>query len=359
MRLMSIDNVKENMQLARNIDSADGRVLLSEGVSLTANYIERLRDLGIMSLYITDRLIGKVEVDDLVRVQTRNEANRMVKESMGNIRDGRSVSGEKVYKVISEVLDEILSKRSISFNLVDIRAMNDYLFGHSLTVCILSLMTGVAAGFNFARLRELGIGAVLHDVGKVLIPDSILNKAEALTPDEFAEIQKHSQIGYDVLKKCNDISSVSAYIAWQHHEKFDGTGYPRGVKGKEIYEFARVVAIADVYDALSTDRIYRKRWLPHEALEYIRDKDKEAFDPEFVKLFLSNIEPFPIGSTVLLNNNEKGVIIKVPKNFAARPIVRIIFDPAGVPLDQPIDRNLREDLTLFIAKALKDDEMPI
>jgi HD-GYP domain-containing protein (c-di-GMP phosphodiesterase class II) len=357
MRLMSIDNVKQDMQIARNIYSADGKVLLAEGLSLTDHYLQRLKELGIMSLYITDHLIGKVEVDDLVRVQTKTEANKAIKELMANIRDGRNVSGEKVYKVISEILDEILSNRSISFNLVDIRAMNDYLFGHCLTVCILSLMTGVAAGYNYSQLKDLGVGAILHDVGKVLVPDSILNKSEPLTPEEHVEIQKHAQIGYDILKKCNDISSVSAHIAWQHQEKFNGTGYPRGIKGKEIHEFARIAAIADVYDALSTDRIYRKRWLPHEALEFIRDKDKEAFDPEFVKLFLGNIAPFPIGSMVLLNNNEKGVVIKIPKQFSARPIVRVLFNPESVLLAQSFDRNLKDDLTIFVAKALKDNEI--
>ncbi len=356
MRLMSIQNVKENMQVARNIYSADGKVLLAEGVSLTAKYIGRLQDLGIMSLYITDQRIGKVEVDDLVRVQTRVEAMKEVKEVMGNIRDGRSVSGEKVYRVISEVLDEILSNRSVSFSLVDIRAMNDYLFGHCLTVCILSLMTGVAAGYNFSRLRDLAMGAVLHDVGKVLIADDILNKAGKFTAEEFAAIQQHAQLGYDILKKCNDISSVSSHIAWQHHEKFNGTGYPRGLKGKEIHEFSRIAAVADVYDALSTDRIYRKRWMPHEVLEFIRDKDKTDFDPDFSKLFLDNIAPFPVGSMVLLSNGETGIVIKVSRKFAARPLVRVLFEANGVALAQPRDKNLKEDLTLFIVRALKDDE---
>jgi HD-GYP domain-containing protein (c-di-GMP phosphodiesterase class II) len=117
------------------------------------------------------------------------------------------------------------------------------------------------------------------------------------------------------------------------------------------------VAIANNYDALATDRVYRKRWLTHEVIEFIRDKNKEAFDPEFVKLFLTNIASFPIGSMVLLNNNEKGIVIKVSKEFAARPVVRVIFDAKGQSLTESIDRNLREDLTLFIIKIFKDDEM--
>ncbi|MGE5583083.1 MAG: HD-GYP domain-containing protein [Bacillota bacterium] len=322
MRLLSIDNVKENMRLAKSIYSAEGNVLLAEGTSLTARYIGRLKELGIASLYILDKRVGNIEIDELVKVQTRNEATRLVKEAMINIRDSRSVSGEKIQKVVNDVMEEIILNRSVNFNLVDIRAMNDYHFSHNVTVCVLSLMTGIAMNYNYYKLKQLGAGAILHDVGKAKISDKILNKNGKLTTEEFAEIQTHAQIGYDILKKYSDISSVSAIVAWQHHERYGGTGYPRGIKGAEIHEFARITALADVYDALSTDRIYRRRLLPYEVIEYIRDKGKGSFDPEITEVFLKNIAPFPIGSMVLLNNGEKGVVIEVPKDFPARPKVK-------------------------------------
>ena len=357
MRLLSIDNVNENMQIARNIYDADGRVLLAEGMRLSGYSIQRLKELSINSLYINDDLIGKVEVDELVRIQTKVAATNAIKETMTKVHDNKSASGEKVYRVMTDIIDEIISNRKIPYNLVDIRAMNDYLFSHCLTVCVLSVMTGVSAGFNYQRLKELGVGAILHDIGKILISDQIINKSDSLTPEEYTEIQKHSQLGYEILKTCNDISSVAAHIAWQHHERIDGSGYPRGIKGQEIHEFARITAIADVYDALATDRVFRNRLHPHEVIEFIRDGNKGKFDPEYTKLFIENIAPFPIGSSVLLNNGEKGIVIKVSKDFSARPIIRVMYDQAGVKLNQPMDRDLKQDLTIFIIHSLKDNEV--
>jgi HD-GYP domain-containing protein (c-di-GMP phosphodiesterase class II) len=356
MRLLSIDNARENMEVARNIYTADGGILLAEGMKLNARYIQRLKDFQIYSLYITDDLIGKVEIDELVHIQTRNDANKILKDTMSHIHDNQGVKGETVYKVVNDIIDEIIRNRKVAYGLMDIRAMNDYLFGHSLTVCILSVMIGVSAGYNFQQLKELGVGAILHDVGKVLIPDTIVNKKDKLTPEEYREIQKHAQFGYDVLKKSEDISSVAAHVAWAHHERIDGSGYPRGIKGKEIHEYARIVAITDVYDALSSDRIYRPRMLAHEAIEFIRDGSKEQLDPEFLKLFLENVSPFPIGTMVLLNNGEQALVIKTPRDFPARPIVRVLYDKDNKPVAEPLDRDLRKDLTVFIVSPLKDTQ---
>ncbi|HBF36734.1 MAG TPA: hypothetical protein DDW50_05380, partial [Firmicutes bacterium] len=163
------------------------------------------------------------------------------------------------------------------------------------------------------------------------------------------------QIGYEVLQNCVDIDDTAKFIPWQHHERFDGSGYPKGLRGYQIHEFARIAALADVYDAMSTDRIYRKRFLPHEVIEYLRDKGKILFDPELTKAFLQNIAPFPIGSLVLLNSGEKAVVAKIPKDFPTRPEVEIIFGTDGALLEVPLKKDLKEDLTLFIIRAFKDD----
>lgn len=147
---------------------------------------------------------------------------------------------------------------------------------------------------------------------------------------------------------------ASAYVAWQHHEKFDGTGYPCGLKGKEIHEYARITALADVYDALTTNRSYREQIMPHEAIEYLRDSEGTAFDPEIAEVFLDKIAPFPVGSIVLLNNGEKAVVIRINKEFPGRPVVASIYDGFGNRLLQPVERDLKKDLTLFITKVLED-----
>ena len=352
MRLLSIDNVKEGLRVARNIYSAEGHVLLTEGMPLTDGYIERLRELGVASLYIMDDQVGRIEVDELVTVQTRIHATRIIKETMTDIKNDHGWDSNKVAETVNQMMEELIANRHIMYNLVDVRAMNDYTFSHSIAVCILSLMVGAMANFGYHKLKELGIGAILHDIGKVFVPDRILNKAGPLTPMEYLEVQKHTIFGYESLNSHDQIPKVSAHVAWQHHENYDGSGYPRGLKEHMIHEYARIVSLADVFDALSTDRIYRKRFMPHETIEFIRDKGKGRFDPEFSKIFLQRVAPFPVGTTVLLNTGEKAVVVKVSKDLPARPVVKVIIGQNGESVPEPVDIDLRTDLTVFIVEAL-------
>lgn len=355
MRLLSIDNAKTGMKVARNIYSSEGSILLSKGKKLTEDNIFRLERWGINSLYIEDEIIGDIEVDELVKEQTKVETIRITKEAINNIKSGKIMDSGKVRQSVNNIMEELVQNRNVIINLVDVRAMNDFTYGHSVQVCILSLLTGIDMGFNFPKLKQLGIGALLHDVGKTMIPDMLSNNSRQLTPEELKEIQKHTRFGYEILQKYDDISSVSAHVAWQHHEKFDGSGYPRGLKGQDINEFARIVAVADTYDAMTTDRPFRKRRsLPHEALEYIRDSSGTGFDPEITKVFLQNIAPFPIGSMVTLNTEEKAVVIKVSKAFPTRPVVKVLFNGDGSRLTEPLEKDLRVELTTYITGVLDE-----
>ncbi len=357
MLILSINNVTNQMQLARNIYSADGNTLLAAGTRLNDNFINKLKQFGISTVYISDKYIGKIEVDELVKTQTKNEAIRITKEVMNNIRLGKTWNGEDIHQVIVSIIDELFRNQDILYNLVEIRAMNDYHYGHNVAVCVLSLLTGISLHYNNQKLKQLGTGALLHDVGKSKISLKILNKKGSLTEEEYDEVKKHPELGYNILKQSNNINEEEAYIAWQHHERFDGSGYPLGLRGKEICESARIVMLADVYDAMSTDRVYRKRFLPQEVIEYIRDQGQIQFDPELSKMFLENIAPFPVGSMVLLSNGQKGVVIKVTKDFPARPLIKIIFDHNGNSIKEPVEKDLKKDLTLFILKTLKDNEI--
>ncbi|NLW48453.1 MAG: HD-GYP domain-containing protein [Firmicutes bacterium] len=357
MRLVSIDNAKNGMVIARNIFTSDGNILLGKGKALTEDYIFRLEQWNINSLYIEDEIIGEIEIDELVNEQTKVETIRITKEAMNNIRNGKMMNSEKVRKAVNNIMEELIQNRKVIVNLVDIRAMNDFTFGHSVEVCILSLLTGIDLGYNFPKLKQLGYGALLHDVGKSTVSETLLYKKTELTPEERKEIEKHARLGYEILQKQEEISSVSAHVAWQHHERYDGSGYPRGIKGAEIQEFARVVALADAFDAMTTDRVYReKKVMPHEALEYLRDTGGTLFDPEIVKVFIQNIAPFPTGSIVSLNTGEKAVVTKVSKDFPSRPEIRIIQNSDGQRLTEPMEKDLRKELTVFIVGVLDEIE---
>ncbi|HBE78563.1 MAG TPA: HD-GYP domain-containing protein [Firmicutes bacterium] len=356
MKILSIDNLKENMQLARSIYSAKGNVLLAEGTYLTDKYIKKLERFGVSTLYITDQRIGQVEVDELVKIQTRNEATKITKKLMTNISKGKALDSEKIVKVVDDIIKELIDNPNIIINLVEMRVMNDYHFSHNVGVCLLALVTGMALNYNDSKLKLLGTGAILHDIGKAKIPLEILNKKGKLTKFEYSDIQKHPQIGYDILKECADINWLSACVAWQHHERSDGSGYPLGIKGFQIQEFSRIVALADVYDAMSTDRIYRKRFLPHQVIEYIRDQGQLIFDPDLTAIFLQNIAPFPIGSTVVLENGERGVVIDVTKDFPTRPVVKVLYDRNDRLLAVPSEKDLKKELTSFVIKVIDDNE---
>jgi HD-GYP domain-containing protein (c-di-GMP phosphodiesterase class II) len=142
----------------------------------------------------------------------------------------------------------------------------------------------------------LGVGALLHDIGKLKIPEEILKKPSQLTVEEFEEIKKHTTYGYEILKNFENISMESAFIALGHHERFDGSGYPLQLRGENIYQFARIVAVADVYDALTSDRVYRKKLKPHESVEYITSLGTDHFDKEIVDNFIKHIAVYQLGT---------------------------------------------------------------
>ncbi|NLY74155.1 MAG: HD-GYP domain-containing protein [Firmicutes bacterium] len=354
IRLLSVDNLKDGMHLAKNVYRNDGNVLLAKGVCLHRGYIEKLKDFGIASVYIVDDSVGRVEIDELVTEQTRNEATRIVRETMQNIKNARTPEGEKVIRIVDSITEELIHNPNIIVNLVEIRAMNDYTFAHCLGVGILAMVTGIGLGYDYKRLKELGIGALLHDVGKALIPDEILYKPGQLSQAEYEAIKSHTKLGYEIIRDCKQFSMSSAYVAWQHHEKYDGGGYPCGLKGEAIHEYARITALADVYDALTTSRSYREQIMPHEAIEYLRDAEGIAFDPNIAEVFLEKIAPFPVGSLVLLNNGEKAVVVRINPEFPGRPVVAAVIDSSGSRLETPVERDLKKDLTLFITKVLDD-----
>jgi HD-GYP domain-containing protein (c-di-GMP phosphodiesterase class II) len=250
----------------------------------------------------------------------------LIKNMMNNYHFSSSVDVAKVKKMVNKILDELLENEDILYSLSEIKHVDDYTFEHSVNVCILSLITGIGLGFDINNLRDLGTGAILHDIGKLCIPREILKKPSQLTVEEFEEIKKHTYLGYEILKKSGNISLAASYIAFGHHERYDGSGYPLQLKKENIQLYSRIVAIADVYDALTSDRVYRKRLKPHEVYDYITSLGVHHFDPRVVESFVRYVTVYPAGTGVLLNTRERAVVVRNNRNFPTRPVVRIIYD---------------------------------
>lgn len=351
MRRVSVDSIPVGVKLARTIFSSDGGVLLEKGIELRGSYVEQLKKRGISEVYLEDDISKGITVSDVIKEETRNEAVVLVKKMMTGYNFSVSEDVEKVKKIVNKIIDELISNSDILYNLTEIKTVDDYTFEHSVNVCILSLITGIGLGFDTDRLKELGIGAMLHDIGKLYIPREILKKPSQLTVDEFEEIKRHTILGYDILKKSDRLNMTSAYIALGHHERYDGSGYPLHLKSEGIQIFARIVAVADVYDALTSDRVYRKKLKPHEVYEYITSLGIYHFDPKVVESFVKYVTIYPVGTGVLLNTKERALVVSENRNMPTRPLVRIVYDENMQRLALPREIDLSEQSSIFIIRS--------
>ncbi|NSW89854.1 MAG: HD-GYP domain-containing protein, partial [Firmicutes bacterium] len=226
-------------------------------------------------------------------------------------------------------------------NIIDLKSYDDYTYSHSVNVTILSLSIGAVIGLSKNILFKLGMAALLHDIGKVFIPKEILNKNGRLNESEFEIVKTHPYKGYQILKENNSFSYYSSIGVLHHHEKYNGTGYPFELVGSEISLLGRIITVADVYDALTSDRPYRKAMFPSEAIEYIMGGGGTLFDSEIVKFFTKIVVPYPVGTSVLLSNNTTGIVVKNYSDCCMRPIIKVVKH--GDTLVTPYYIDLKND----------------
>lgn len=354
MRRISTRLLYPGMRLARRVYGKSGEVYLNAGVVLTRRYIERLVQLGFSAVYIEDRLTSGIEVTDVISEETRAHAVRQVKGLLTEATSSKSQSiicPPSLAPVIEDIVDQLLNNRFSVVNLTDIRAEGEYLFHHSVNVCVLAVMTGITLGYGRSRLFDLGMGALLHDVGKVHISSQILNKPDVLTREEFEEVKKHTTYGRNILRDHPE----AAEIAYAHHERYNGDGYPRGLKGSDIDVFAQITGIADVFDALTSDRCYRSAQRPCNALELLSGAGDWWFEARLVQAFMENVAAYPTGTVVELNCGLIGVTVDTPKGSSFFPNVRVLLNAEGKPVAPYEISTVQENL--WVSRVLEEIEV--
>jgi HD-GYP domain-containing protein (c-di-GMP phosphodiesterase class II) len=260
MRFVHIDEVKPGMMLAKTLYNEDsGTILLKANVPIIPVYIRRMKELGYEYICVKDPDDQDVAVKiDPVREETRAKGLKIVKETMSRLaRNVGNVDVEQINEIIDDIITQIIYDPKVGFDLVQIRNLNNYIFMHSVNVGVISVLLGSLMGLGRNDLGILGAGAILHDVGNVTIDQQILNKADKLSPEEYEIIKSHPKTGFDILKSRVSLSFLSAHIAYEHHEREDGSGYPRGLKGDQIHIFAKITSVADSYDAMTCCRARR------------------------------------------------------------------------------------------------------
>ncbi len=358
MRKISTNFLKAGMKIARTIYDGSGRLLLPAGITLTEDFIKRLSSMGIASLYVEDEIpVREVDLKFFVSQRTRTESAKLLKETYSLFEKEKYIDTLSVQKTVDELMDEMLGSYGTLMNFYEIRTYDACTFDHSVNVCILSLLTGITLGYGRQKLKELGIGALLHDIGKIKISKEVLNKPGALTPDELQQICRHPEEGFDILRRHYEIPLPSAHIALQHQERLDGSGYPHRLTGNEIHEYARIVMVADVFEALTSDRPYRTAYTVAQAHDLIKSLAGKSFERDFIAALFSNIPPFPTGVMIILSSGEIGQVVKTNKSAPDRPVVKILFDRKKKPFRSPFEIDLSCEPSLSIAKTIPEEDI--
>lgn len=335
MRYINIDNAKEGMIVGKAIYNEQGSVLVNYRVKLTDKLIIRMREMGLLGLYIRDNLSQDIEVEDLIKDETGIKATRALSE----------MDIDTAQDMARNIVEELSLNGDINVDLVSLRTNSDYTYKHSLNVAILSVLTGMGIGLKKPILKELSVAGLLHDIGKLNIPGGVLDKQGPLTEEEYEMIKTHSQLGYDKLKDNINISSKTKMGVYMHHENMNGTGYPLGLQGDQIYMFAKIIHIADVYDAITNNRPYKRAQSPQAALEFLMNNAGRLFQPEYVRAFLNYIPIYPKGRNVILSDHSAAVVVENRRHHTLYPVVRRLSD--GETLDLSEQDEVKDPLEIL------------
>ncbi len=273
-------------------------------------------------------LVRKVGVgEEMQRARKiHSEANGIIRNIMQDVRLGKQVNAELAEPVVEKITESILRNGSALLSLTRVKNKDDYTFQHSVSVCALQVSFCNALGLSATSTHLAGVGGLLHDIGKVKIPDEILNKPGSLTAEEFTTMKCHVVESKNILLETDGIQEISIQVAAQHHERHDGSGYPEGLKGEAISQMGQMAAICDVYDAITSDRCYHKGMPPHEALRKIFEWSKFHFNPQLVQQFLRIIGIYPVNTLVMLESGRIAVVMEQAEENLLQPVVKAFYD---------------------------------
>lgn len=342
MRFLSINRVEPGAVLAKPLYGNQGVILLRENVVLTDNILSRLKAMGYTGLYIEDEISEGIYIEDVVdeglKLRTATRLEEIVSNN-GNIAE--------MLPMIKDIVSSIISNKDVELTMRNLWGHHEYTYLHCVNVAILAVSVGIKLNLHPDELIYLGAAGILHDIGKNRIPAELLDKTGKLTEEEFGILKKHPEYGYEMLTSSQELSSVTRAGVLQHHERYDGTGYPRGLKGNEITLYGRILAVADTYDAMTSDRAYREAFAPSEAVEYLMGNGNQLYDNRVIDAFIKCVTVYPIGSCIELNNGVKAIVVKNYQDCVLRPLIRLVETKETIDL-----KNDTNYLNLCITKLI-------
>ncbi|TFB24270.1 HD-GYP domain-containing protein [Filobacillus milosensis] len=357
MKAVNIDALRPGDQLAKPIIDSYGRILLQKEVIFTERLIRRLKDFDFLYVFIEDTLSEDIVPQNLIDQELRIEAISKIRQTF-KVFDEFNKNKHQQYVLeksindiqgtVGEIIDVVNGHEEIISIMSDIFMFDDYLYNHSVNVTVYTLVLAKELGFTNRQTEEIGIGSMLHDIGKMKVPKNIINKPGKLTNIEFEVVKEHTTYGYETLKQFKHLPPNVAYCAYQHHERLDGSGYPLGLREPNIHEYAKIMAVSDVFDAVTSNRVYRNAFLPHEGLEILYSGSDSQFSQKYIELFRKHISIYPNGAYVELSDGRRGIIVK-QTSLPDRPIIRVLEEEDHeIHVSQIYELDLSKSLSVVI-----------
>ncbi|OIJ14700.1 c-di-GMP phosphodiesterase [Anaerobacillus alkalilacustris] len=326
MRMINIQEYdKKTMQLAEPVYDYRKRILLASGSTIHPKYMEKLKEIGIRSLIIEDSISVGVTLDEMIDMPTWIDAITIVEKVYQQAKNGQKLSISELQNTVKKLINEVSQRRAII--LIPTSTIDEALalYAHVVNVTLISLQIAKKLNFNQLHLSTLGLGTLLHDIGKMVT----------------TEVLEHPEKGFQLLKSNPEVSLLAAHVAYQHHETYEGSGFPRGIRDKQIIDLAQVCVVANDYENM----ISKEGYQPHEAIEKIMSLVEKKYSYHIVLSFTNGIISYPPGTHIRLNNGLCGIVIRIDSHLH-RPIIKV----EGI--SEEID--LSEQSTLFIEKVYND-----
>jgi len=348
MRFISVTDLEVGMICGKNLYDVTHQLLIKKGGVVHKSYRDRIVRLGYQGIYIDDDLSKDLTIEDIISDQLRIDCIKVIKDLFLYVQNPKKPKGDfnsridKIEKLVEDLVSQIHSKERTIINLVDLKFYEDYTYFHSVNVAVLAILVGMEYGLKRQDVVHIGMASFLQDIGEMFIDPHILTKEGRLTDEEFKAVKKHPILGHKYLKASYKIHATVYTAVLHHHEKYDGTGYPIGLKGEKISILAQIISMAEIYDALTTKRPFRNPLLPSEAMEYIMANSGVLFNLELARIFSRKIAPFPVGTYITLSNGIKGIVVTNYVNACMRPKIRVLVDEKGEAVT-PYIIDLRDD----------------